>query len=492
MKKTLTILGLLAVAFATTFTWQSCKKSDSGSSSSSDVALFIQSGAVNLEPGQAMPYTAVIVNGKGETTPAANATWTVTGDGGASIGAFSGNVFTGSGTGFGTVTAKVTTGGKELSATVPVGVYTPALFTVVPSAIVWTTGAGTIPLQPVYIGTSTITGYSYSSSNPSVATVSSTGEVSFLAAGSCLITVTGNGLSANNKVYIPVMVVGMPPITLPVTRVTVTPGGSSIFRGDNVTLSAKAFNVSGNEVSSTFTWASQDPSVATVDASGKVTALQLGSTVITATAKGVVGQAEVQVLPDTAIIVTPYMASIAPDGYKQLVAKAYTVDHSSKAVSEITMPAGLKWEVPYTGGFFDIATVDENTGMVHMKATSTTPFMSTIVIAHVTSPTIDPGVAVISVSDCDCGTKAAGVTHISAPASVNLNITGGPQAVSAQALDASNNPVAGAVLKFCSDNMTVCTVDATTNQLIPVSPGNAIITVCNGDVQTTISVTVSF
>jgi hypothetical protein len=220
---------------------------------------------------------------------------------------------------------------------------------------------------------------------------------------------------------------------------------------------------------------------------------QLGSTVITATADGITGQAEVQVLPDTTIIVTPFSASISPDGYKQFTATAYKVDHSTLGVSAITMPAGLTWEMPYTGGFFDIATVDNN-GLVHMKATSTTPFLSTFVMASVASPTIEPGVGLVMVSDCNCGTTTPGVDHISVagPTTLNVSLLSGPVTVNATAVNASNSPVSGATLTFCSDNIAVCAVDPTTpGVLVPTSPGTAIITICNGGVQTTITVNVT-
>ncbi len=265
-----------------------------------------------------------------------------------------------------------------------------------------------------------------------------------------------------------------------------------MFRDETATFTAKAYNSSNAEVSSTFTWASQDPSVATIDASGKVTAKTLGKTIITATTNGIVGQAEVDVLPDSAIIVTPIMASISPNGKKQFTAHAYKVNHSTKKLDAISMPAGLKWTIPTTGvPIFDIATVDGN-GLVTMNSGATVG-LSTVVVATVNSPTIAEGAGLVMVSDCDCGTKTPGVTHISVTGGTSINLSVGslPVTVTATALDASNNPVAGATVKLCSDNMTVCAVDATSGTLIAAGPGTAVVTVCNGDVQTTINVTVN-
>jgi hypothetical protein len=492
MKKTLLVSGLLLATIYSAIFWLGCKKKSDSNSSSGDVALVIQSGAQTVEPGGTMSYSAIIVDSKGNATPATNATWTVSGEGGSAIGAFSGNLFTGSGSGYGTITASASIGGKTITASVPIGVYTPALFTVVPSAIVWSTNAGVIPLMPVYIGTSTVSGYTYSSSNTAVATVSAAGDVSFVSIGSALITVTATGLSGNNKVYIPVLVVGVPSVPLPVVRVAVTPGGANIFRGDIANFTAKAYNSSGSAVSANFMWVSTDPSVASVDATGKVIALQLGSTVITATSNGITGQAEVQVLPDTSIIVTPYTASLSADAYKQFTAQAYVVNHSNYSVSPIAMPAGLTWEMPYTGGYFDIATVS-NTGLVHMKATSTTPLLSTIVMAHVSSPTIDPGVGLVIVSDCNCGTTTPGVDHITVTSpTLTISLMGGPATIVASAVTASGTSVPGATLTFCSDNIVSCSVDPTTpGVIVPTAPGTATITICNGGVQTTVTVTVT-
>ena len=98
------------------------------------------------------------------------------------------------------------------------------------------------------------------------------------------------------------------------------------------------------------------------------------------------------------------------------------------------------------------------------------------------------------VSDCNCGTTTAGVDHINLPGgnTMNASITGGPVTVNAVAVDAGNNPVSGATIHLCTDNMAVCNVDNSTGQIIPSSPGTAVITVCNGGVSTTITVTVTF
>jgi hypothetical protein len=488
MKKTQLLIALLIMGI-TLIT--GCKKKDDNNNNNGSgeaAALVIKTGAHSMAPGETLTYEAVVVDTKGNATPATGITWSVNN----SLGAFAGNVFTPSASGSGVVTATATVNGKQLTASVPVGIYLPAVFTVVPSAVIWTTNAGTIPLTSVYLGTGSVSGYSYSSSNTGVATVDASGNISFVAAGECVITVTANGLSDNNKVYVPVLVVGMPPATLPVVRVAVNPAGKEMFRGETATFTAKAYNSANAEVSGSFTWASQDPSIATVDASGVVTAKALGNTVITATSNGITGQAEVNVLPDTTIIVTPIMASIAPGATKQFTAQAYAVNKTTKALSAIAMPAGLTWEVPVTGvPIFDIATVSA-TGVVTMKSTATLG-LSTVVIAHVTSPTIMEGAGLVMVSDCNCGTTTPGVDHIllTGSTTLNLTLTGGPTTVNATAVDAGNNPVAGATVKLCSDNMAVCTIDAGTGAIIPTGPGTAVVTICNGSVSIQITVNVT-
>lgn len=491
MKKTLSILSLLLLTATTSLVWQSCKKKDQttvNNTTSSDKVLQIKTASQTISPDESVTYDAVVVDAKGNTTPATGVTWSVSN----SLGKFSNNVFKPDASGYGSVTASATVDGKTLTAKVSLGVYLPAVFTVLPSAIVWTTGAGTIPLTGVYLGTGAVTSYSYSSSDASIASVDANGNVSFNKTGECLITVTANGLSENNKVYVPVLVVGMPTVSLPVVRVAVNPAAKEMFRGETFTFTAKAYNSSNAEVAnSTFTWASQDQSVATIDATGKVTAMALGKTVITATSNGITGQAEVDVLPDTTIIVTPIMASLSPNATKQFTATAYAVNHSNKSLSAIAMPAGLTWEMPTTGiSMIDIATVDAS-GLVTMKSTATVG-MATVVIAHVSSPTIAEGAGLVMVSDCNCGAATPGLTSIGIGGggnNITVSIMSGSVTINAKPLDGSGNYISGATLTYCSDNLAVATVSG--NTLVPVGPGTATITVCSGSVQTTITVTVT-
>lgn len=492
MKKTLTILGLLLLTATTTTLWQSCKKSSSNSTSSSGVvALSIQTGAQTILPGGSLPYSAVLVDKSGKTSTPSSITWSIASVGGSSIGSFSGSTFTATGTGYGTITASTTVNGTTLTASVPVGIYAPTVFAVVPSAVIWTTGAGTIPLTPVYIGTGT-TSYGYTSSDATIASVDASGVITFNKTGSCVITVTASGLMGNPSVQVPVLVVGMPSVSLPVVRVAVNPAAAQIFRNENTTLTATAYDGSGAQVSGSATWAVQDASIASVDQSGKVTGLSLGKTVVTATISGITGQAEVDVLPDTAIIVTPFWASLAPSATKQFTATTYKVNHSDKSLSIITPNPTLNWTIPTYGiPVFDIATVS-STGLVTMKSTATLG-LATFVMAAASSPTIEPGVAMLSVSDCNCGTTTPGVTHIglTSPTTVNLSLMTNPTAnIIAAALDATNTPVTGATLTYCTDNMAACAVDAS-GTITATGPGSAIVTICNGGVSTTITVNVT-
>jgi hypothetical protein len=79
----------------------------------------------------------------------------------------------------------------------------------------------------------------------------------------------------------------------PITTVAVAPQATTvIFLGDTEQLNAVAVNSEGAQVSATFTWASDDADVATVDAAGLVTAVGSGTAMITATTDGVSGTAQ--------------------------------------------------------------------------------------------------------------------------------------------------------------------------------------------------------
>lgn len=92
------------------------------------------------------------------------------------------------------------------------------------------------------------------------------------------------------------------PSVVPVSGVTVS-GNTGLKVGETTVFSAQV--LPDNAANKTVTWSSSDTSVATVDASGNVTAVGQGTAVITATADGVSGTLMVTVAPVTEEIVTP-------------------------------------------------------------------------------------------------------------------------------------------------------------------------------------------
>ena len=153
--------------------------------------LIIDQGAVSIDPNMSINYTASLVNLNGQISAASNVSWSSSNTDVATISS-SGSVSI-SQTGISTIQASVEVGGVTLTAEVPLSVVVPGLFAVSPSAILGDINFPDIPLECIYLGTGS-TSYGFQSSNTSVATVSSSGVVSFVGAGSCEITVTANGL----------------------------------------------------------------------------------------------------------------------------------------------------------------------------------------------------------------------------------------------------------------------------------------------------------
>ncbi len=81
-----------------------------------------------------------------------------------------------------------------------------------------------------------------------------------------------------------------------VARVDVSPATKTISYGESLQLSASPYDASGNAVTGqTVSWSSANPDIATVNGSGKLTTVGLGTATITASVKGVDGSGSVTV-----------------------------------------------------------------------------------------------------------------------------------------------------------------------------------------------------
>jgi uncharacterized protein YjdB len=131
----------------------------------------------------------------------------------------------------------------------------------------------------------------YSSSNTALATVSSSGLVHGVAAGTVTITVASEGISGTLA-----MAVTMPPPV--VASVTVSMGSTSLEIGEVQQASVVAKDAQGNAMSGlAVSWSVSSTSVLSVSAGGIVTAMSAGSAQVEATASGVTGSLTVTVHP---------------------------------------------------------------------------------------------------------------------------------------------------------------------------------------------------
>lgn len=117
---------------------------------------------------------------------------------------------------------------------------------------------------------------SWSSSNSGVAIVDNNGKVTAVAAGSAVITVT---TTDGGKTATCTVTVTNPAI--PVQSVSLDKTTLNLNVGENSTLVATV--LPANADNQAVTWSSSNTAIATVDASGKVTAVAAGSAVITVT-----------------------------------------------------------------------------------------------------------------------------------------------------------------------------------------------------------------
>lgn len=118
----------------------------------------------------------------------------------------------------------------------------------------------------------------WSSSDPSKATVSTTGVVTAVSQGAVIIRATADG------------VVGQTPIAIteiPVQTIIITPSSANLFLGQTITPRVELRGPSNQLLTNRFVeWTSTNPAVATVNSLGVITAINIGTTTIRVTSEG--------------------------------------------------------------------------------------------------------------------------------------------------------------------------------------------------------------
>ncbi len=194
----------------------------------------------------------------------------------------------------------------------------------------------------------------WTSSDPSVAIVNASGDVTALSVGSATITATSEGISGST------LVTATAPPPTPVATVTASVADGTIVVGQATQASAVPRDDAGNVLAGrTVTWTSSAPGVASVDAAGRVTGASVGTASIFATCEGRSGSVQLAVIvppPSPVATVTASLASSALHVGQATQASVVLRDASGNVLAGRT--------VVWTSSNGSVASVDATTGVV--------------------------------------------------------------------------------------------------------------------------------
>ncbi|HEY3220376.1 MAG TPA: Ig-like domain-containing protein [Gemmatimonadales bacterium] len=390
-------------------------------------SVAVSPGSPSIRVGGTVQLTATAKDSAGNVLTGRVVSWASSASGVASVSG-SGLV---TGVAAGTATLTATSEGKSGTATVTVTIAPVAAVTVAPaSANVRIGGSVQLSATTKDSAGNVLTGrvVTWASSVPAVATVSASGLVTGVAAGSSTITATSEGKSGTSAVTVTVV---------PVASVAVSPSPASIQIGRTVQLSATTKDSAGNVLTGrVVTWASSAPAVATVSASGLVTGVAAGTATITATSEGKSGTAAVTVnpVPVASVTVSPASTSLVVGQTAQL--SVTTKDSAGNVLTGRT----IAWASSST----TIATVSA-TGSVTAKAAGSATITAT--------SEGKSGTATIAVTVAPVASVAVSPSSASVAVGQTVQLTASPK-------DANGNPLTGRVVTWATSNAAVATVSS--------------------------------
>ena len=313
-----------------------------------------------------------------------------------------------------------------------------------------------------------------------------TGSFTWTSRNTGIITVNANGLAtavANGSTYLVVQdssgtrdsaaVV----VQQRIATINVSPSAKSIYLTGVFAFSATAVDGLGTPLPSqpSFTWSTTAPAVATVDASGNVSGIGLGSAQIKATSGSVTGVAAVQIItPITRIAVVVDTVGASVTDTASLASLGITRRY--RAIAHDTLDAvmsGLTFTWASSNG--SVAVMNTTTGDTATVTSAANGV--TEVRATAQGFTSAPG-AKLTVS------QVLASIQLSPPAS-NPTATvgiGGTVAPVARGLDANGRFIAGGAFTFGTSAAAIATVDATTGVVTGVANGQADITATSGQI----------
>jgi len=365
------------------------------------------------------------------------------------------------GVALGTATITATSEGKSGSTALTVSPIPVGTVTVAPSTPTMTKGQTVTLTATVKDENGTVVtnrALTWSSSATTVATVSQTGVVTGVDAGTATITATSEGKSGTASLTV---------FALPVGSVTVAPATASVVTGQTATFTATVKDASGAVVTGRLvTWTSGNSAVATVSTSGVATGVTPGSAAITATSEGKTGSGLVTVtkVPVGSVDVAPTTVSLNPGQTSPLTATvkdANGVVVTDRSVAWSTSN-GTVASVTQAG----VVTAN-NVGTATITATSETKSgTSAITVALVPVATVTVAPATASVATTQSTTLTATLK------------------------DAAGNVLTGRTIAWTSSNPLVATVSAA-GVVTGVLPGSVTITATSGGQSGTSAVTVT-
>ncbi len=274
----------------------------------------------------------------------------------------------------------------------------------------------------------------WQSLSPSIASVSASGDVSAVGAGTATITASSEG-----RTGLAALTVNAPP-PIPVASISVSPATAALQVGGTMQLSVVTRDANNNVLTGRLiSWSSSNAIIGTVSALGVVTAIAAGSVQITASSEGRTASASIAVsapapVPVSSVSISPATATLQVGGTVQL--SAVTRD----ANNNILTGRLISWSSS-NANLDTVSTLGLVTAIAAGTAQITASSEGQTASASVVSAPAPVPVASVSVS----------------PATATLPVGGAVQ-LSAVTRDASNNVLTGRAISWSSANSSMASI----------------------------------